>query len=229
MAMITIKHRWNSDLVVATFDLETLVRANLSGADLSGADLRSADLRSADLSGADLRSADLRSANLRSADLSSANLRSADLSSANLRGANLSGANLRGANLSGANLDKIILPAFQIVPEEGTFVAWKKVLSDDDDNDFVVLRLQIPEDAKRVSTPTERKCRADKVLVLAAYGQNGAEITNEAVFYSNKDSNFTYRVGEIAEADQFNDDIREVCTYGLHFFLTRKEAEEYEF
>ena len=42
------------------------------------------------------------------------------------------------------------------------------------------------------------------------------------------DENFVYRVGEIVSVPDANLDPREVCTAGIHFFLTREEAEAYE-
>jgi hypothetical protein len=198
--------------------------ADLSGADLSGANLRSAYLSGANLSGANLYGADLRSANLRSADLSGADLSGAYLSGAylsgaNLYGANLSGADLYGANLSGAdlrsaNLSGADLPNFSIVPEEGDFIAYKKVVG-------AVLKLLIPSDARRVSSLVGRKCRASCVKVLSVVEGEGTE------FYGLRESTFKYTVGETVTPDSFDDDIRVECTHGIHFFMTLKEAREY--
>ena len=35
------------------------------------------------------------------------------------------------------------------------------------------------------------------------------------------------KVGKITKADKFNDSIFEDCSYGIHFFLTRQEAQEW--
>ncbi len=188
-------------------------------ADLRGAYLSGANLRSADLSGANLRSADLRSADLRSADLSGANLRSANLRSANLRSADLYGADLYGADLRGAQ--NLILPPYQIVPEEGSFIGWKAVRGG------IVLKLEILEDAKRVSTPIGRKCRASAVKVLAAYHTNGSPCTAVKVFSSIHSAEFLYTLEGISVAPEFDPSPFAECTSGLHFFLTRVEAESY--
>jgi hypothetical protein len=37
----------------------------------------------------------------------------------------------------------------------------------------------------------------------------------------------TYTVGKIIKPDSYNDDIRLECTNGIHFFITKKEAEDY--
>jgi uncharacterized protein YjbI with pentapeptide repeats len=178
-------------------------RADLRRADLSGADLSGANLSGADLSGADLSGADLGDADLRRADLSGADLSGADLGDADLRRADLSGADLSGANLS----------HFQICPEEGSFTAFKKVTG-------AILTLEIPADAQRTSSPVGRKCRASKARVVSASAE-GTE------FRSEHNSNFVYRIGETVVPDPYDPDIRVECTHGIHFFMTRKEAEEY--
>ena len=156
---------------------------------------------------ANLLGADLRGAYLICAYLSDACLSGANLSDADLRGADLSGANLSGADLSGANL-----PHFQITPEEGAFIGWKKAQG-------CVLKLRIPEDALRTSSLVGRKCRASHVEVIDALGcDDGPWITRNGCEYS---------VGSTVHADNFNDDIRVECTHGIHFFMTRREAEEW--
>ena len=199
---------------------------NLRGADLSGADLSGADLRWANLSGASLYKADLGEAilnwtSLAGANLCGANLCGADLREADLHLADLSETNLRGVNLRKINFTGATLPAFQIVPPNGAFVAWKKAA------DGVVLKLEIPEDARRTSCLVSRKCRAEKARVLEAYTRNGEPLpvgTTVKGWYS---KSFEYCVGEIAVADSYDDDIRIACAPGIHFFLTREEAEKW--
>jgi hypothetical protein len=177
-------------------------RANLRGASLSKAGLGWADLREATLIGADLERADLRDANLRGADLSWSDLREANLSWSDLRGADLRGANLRGANLRRARL-----PFFQI-PQEGSLVVFKKVKGG-------TVKLLIPETAKRTATLVGRKCRAEFALVLEGRG------------YSMHLSSFEYHPGQTVTPNKYDGDIRVECTHGIHFFLTREEAERY--
>jgi hypothetical protein len=153
------------------------------------------------------------------ANLSSANLRGADLRGANLISANLSSANLRGANLISAQELH-----FSVCPEVGSFQCWKRVL--DEEGDGVILLLEIPADARRVSTPIGRKCRAERVMVLRAETPDG-EALEVTRFRSGHDARFVYTVGEIASVTDFDDDIRVECTRGLHFFITRQEAVEY--
>jgi len=188
--------------------------ATLSGAKLSGADLRYACLSGAKLSGANLHyatlsGADLRYACLERANLIGANLERANLDSANLSGAYLDGAYLDGAYLDGAYLDGANLPHFQICPEKGFFRAFKKISSG-------VIEIEIEASAKRTSSLVGRKCRASKVRVVS--GEDG---------HSNHCRSFKYKVGCVVEVVDFDDDIRVECTRGIHFFMTRREAEEY--
>ena len=175
------------------------------------ADLRDADLRCADLSGANLRDANLSGAYLSGAYLSGANLIGANLSGANLIGANLRDANLSGADLSGA---KGITMA---CPSDGAFTAWKKL------NNGAIAKLLIPENAKRCSA-TGRKCRSDRAIVLAIYDRDGNAIESES---SARTPGFIYKVGEEIVPDSFDDDRWNECSHGIHFFITRTEAEEY--
>jgi hypothetical protein len=210
-----------ADLSYADLSYANLRNAILSGANLSYANLSYADLSYANLSYANLSYANLRNAILSGANLSYANLSYADLSYANLSYANLSYADLSYANLSYANLSYAKLPAFKICPEEGDFVGWKKVKGD------FVLKLLIT--GKRISTPIGRKCRTNECKVLAAYDRKGNEVSYDerCAFASKQDSSFTYEVGAYVLEPNLDEDIRVECTKGIHFFLTRAEAEEY--
>src|SRR6266852_5421805 len=202
----------NTDLIGANLRGASLSGASLKGTDLSGASLSNAylsgaNLRNADLSGADLSGADLSGADLRNAYLSGADLRYADLS-----GARLSGANLRGASLSGAKLTALTVARLTIVPVEGSFIGWKKCRGD------VIVQVSIPADAKR-SNAISRKCRAAYVDVIGIFGgEEGISIHNPTI---------VYRVGSRVHCDKWNEDRWVECGGGIHFFLTREEAEAY--
>ena len=176
-------------------DIDGGVRANLENTNLTNADLTNADLGCADLGCADLSNADLGCANLYHANLYNADLRGADLRCADL-------------------------PHFQICPEEGDFIGWKKVRGD------IVLKLLIT--GKRTSSLVGRKCRCSECKVLCAYDMDGNEIFDKTrLFFSSHDHDFTYQVGEFIIPDRYDGDIRVECSTGIHFFITRKEAEEY--
>jgi hypothetical protein len=180
--------------------------ANLSGADLSGAYLRGANLSGADLSGAYLSDADLSSANLRGAYL-----RGANLSGADLRGAYLSGADLSGANLSGAKTAELAIARTRILAD-GDLVGWKKC------RDNVIVKLLIPAAAKR-SHAFGRKCRAEYADVL--------EVVGAEVGVSMHDGNTEYRTGTRVIPDKWDNNWQEECAGGIHFYITRIEAENH--
>ncbi len=129
----------------------------------------------------------------------------------NLREADLRWANLREADLQGAiGLDK--KPTQTVILPEGDLIVYKKL-------EEGVSKLLIPADAKR-SNATGRKCRAEYAKVLEL-PQDVTEGT------SKHDSKFKYRVGEMVRPDRFDPDWKNECTGGIHFFITRDEAEEY--
>ena len=188
---------------------------NLVGADLRRADLRRADLRWANLQGANLQGANLQGANLQGADLSRANLREADLRRADLRRADLRwailwGADLRWAYLQGAiNIPNYVSVTTSITPE-GQFIGWKKC------RDEIIVKLMVGKNAKR-SNSTGRKCRAEYVKVL--------EVIGGEVGVSLHDGKTEYRVGRIVRCDKWENDRWVECGGGIHFYLTREEAE----
>ena len=214
-----IKSRWDSKILFTAeaasllLALEAAIKAgiNLSGADLSGADLSEADLSEADLSGADLSKAYLYKADLSKADLSKANLSGADLSEADLSKAYLYKADLSGADLSGAKNSELVQAQTSILPE-GNLVGWKMCRNN------VVVKVLIPQKARR-SNATGRKCRAEYVQVLQVFG------AEEGI--SRHDGKTAYRKGEIVKCNNWDENRWAESSGGIHFFLTRIEAESY--
>ena len=179
----------------------SLIRANLIRANLSGADLSGASLSGANLSGA----------NLSEADLSGADLSGADLIRADLSGANLSEAK----NTEHAEAITSILPA-------GTLTVYKKARAQ---GGGVLLTLEIPAEARR-SNSTGRKCRAEYAILRGIEGlgweYDGSPITSQ------HDSDFVYpAIGERITPDGWDENRWEECSQGIHFFITRYEAERY--
>jgi hypothetical protein len=206
-----------ADLSGANLSGADLIGANLSRADLSGADLSGANLSRADLSGANLSGANLSRADLSGANLSRAYLIGADLSGANLSGADLSGANLSraylvGANLSRANGAELAIAMTRVVPPEGEVIGWKKCCGN------VIVKLRVPAEAKR-SNAFGRKCRAEYADVIGVFGA--------ARGVSQHDGRTEYAVGARVRCDQWCDDWQRECAGGIHFFITREEAEAY--
>jgi uncharacterized protein YjbI with pentapeptide repeats len=196
-----------------------LARANLAGANLADANLADANLAGANLADANLAHAYLAGANLAGANLADANLADAYLAHANLAGANLAGANLAGANLAdaylaGANLadakcSDLVIAQTRILPD-GELVGWKKC------KDGVLVKLRIPLDAKR-SHAFGRKCRAEFADCIEVIGAESG--------VSQHDKRTVYRAGERVICDVWDADWTNECSGGIHFFITRAEAE----
>ena len=148
---------------------------------------------------------------LREALKNGANLRSADLCGAGLRSADLCGANLCGAK----NLRFIPMNC----PSDGAFVGWKKVHNK-------LIKLEIPEDAKR-SSATTYKCRCDKAKVLAITDLDGQNSIDE-IENTSQAHHVLYKVGEMVYPDSFDDDRWNECSHGIHFFINKQNAIEYE-
>ena len=204
--------------------------ADLCGADLCGADLRYANLRDADLCGADLRDADLcgadlRYANLCGASLCDANLRGADLRDADLCGADLRYANLCGADLCGADLRyanlrgaKNVLHIPIACPDTGSFIGWKKIKN-------YIVKLMIPESARR-SSATTNKCRCEYADVLSIENIATGETVDEIINNSYQPE-IKYCVGETVYPDSWDDNRWNECSHGIHFFINRQDAINY--
>ena len=132
---------------------------------------------------------------------------------ANLRDANLRDANLRGANLRGAK------GCYLSCPTEGSFIGWKKASGH-------IVKLRIPEDARR-SSATGHKCRCDKAYVMEIQNMDGTKATEDTV-RSDHDKNFVYTVGATVEVPDFDDNRWSECAPGIHFFIDRRAAVEYQ-
>jgi uncharacterized protein YjbI with pentapeptide repeats len=209
MKGISIRDVCLRDADLSWLDLRWL---DLQGASLLNADLSCTNLRGVNLHDANLHAANLQYADLNGADLQDADLNGADLTGANLRGADLTGADLRNAKLDGANMYGSVGFYLQC-PETGAFIGWKRVGKH-------IIKLQITEMALR-SSATGRKCRCSEALVLSIDDGALQEVINYNFFRT------VYKVGEVVRPDRFDTCRWKECTNGIHFFITRKEAEEY--
>ena len=124
-----------------------------------------------------------------------------------------SGANLYGADLSGAEDAELVFARTSIVPDHGPLFVWKKCQNN------VLVRLFIPSKARR-SNASGRKCRAERAKVL--------EVIGSEIGVSKHNASFIYKTGQWVRADKWNENRWEECSGGIHFFLTRIEAENYE-
>lgn len=104
--------------------------------------------------------------------------------------------------------------------------------------------LEIPEDAKRSSGGSD-KCRADKVKVLRLEDMDGNEVKDIVgysiigleSFVNSKNIYATvlpqhipmciYKAGEMIYADSFDENKFNTCSNGIHFFISKDRAREF--
>jgi hypothetical protein len=170
------------------------------------------------------------------------------------------GTRIYHSDIVGSHCTNLNIP--QIVPATGSFIGYKRAkrteYEDIDKSSVIVnfkpviVKLLIPEDAKRISS-TSRKCRCNKAKVLDIYDYEEDDIMERIKIsegywkkevkvpqdklpeyiknhyedaYSYQDPTFDYKVGEIIEVKDFDEECNE-CSIGIHFFTSEKEALEF--
>ena len=127
-------------------------------------------------------------------------------------------ANLSGAYLSDTKTDAktqgwgLAVARTRILPD-GLLIGWKKCRNN------VIVKLLVPMDAKR-SHAFGRKCRAEYVQVVETFGSD--------VGISEHDRKTEYRNGQFVRCDRWEENWQLECGGGIHFFMTREEAEAYK-
>jgi len=122
-------------------------------------------------------------------------------------------ADLSGADLSGAKNLQSAVAISRILPD-GSLIVWKKCRYN------VIVKLSIPSDAKR-SHAFGRKCRAEFADVIEVFGAEKGESSFETGFF--------YEVGKrVTPKSEWCYDFTQECASGIHFFVTREEAEAYK-
>ena len=123
----------------------------------------------------------------------------------------------------------------QACPSHGSFIGWKKGLFYEERDDhskipaptIVLIKLEIPEDAKRIGGYTNGKCRCSKAKVLEIRKPNGEKIDNAVAVSIYDGSDTKYKVGEMVYPDSFDDNRYAVCAHGIHFFSSLENALQY--
>ncbi len=201
---------------------------DLSGADLSNMDFTLSSFQNTVLDGVDFENSSVENAlfdgcSMKGADFKNARMVTASFRRCDMRGCNIEDANLFGAVLEHADLEGIISNEgtkwFRLhCPEKGAFLGYKKCVNDR------MVQLLIPADAKRTSA-TLPSCRCSKAKVLTIKSCDFTKNFDEA--WSLVDENFVYKKGEWVEVKDFNEDRWQDSTTGIHFWMSRAEAEAY--
>ena len=213
---------YKSDLRWANFRTTSLQYANLSYADFREATLNdtyisNSNLAHSDFSDTSLVGAYLAHSNLTRADFQRANLAWADLRSCVFDNTDLRDCNFMYANLRGSEY----VPYIPLqCPSDGAFIGWKKVNN-------VLIKLEIPADAKR-SSATTNKCKCDKAKVLGFYDSLGVNELDITELVNNEYEECKYVKGEIVYPDFFDEDRWNECSHGIHFFVNKQDAINYD-
>ncbi len=215
-----------SDLGLANVDL---TNADLTGCWMPGVDLGGASCHLAIFDGAIMRKASLRGAVMPFASFVDTVLDGADMrftvldgcifKNASLAYVSFGGADLRGtATFHGADfgiapqIPPHVACRYRIVPD-GTIVGWKKCRGG------VIVKLRVPEESPRTNGPS-RVCRAKWAQVIKTLGGTDG--------ISFRDPTIVYRENRFVGADDY--DPRPIDdAAGISFFITREEAEEFEY
>ena len=206
----------DADLSYANLRCADLTGANLTGANLTRAILTNSVLTNSVLTGANLFYTYLTGANLRGANLTDVCLEYANLYGANLRGANLTGADLRRAELTYADLTDTILDEKEQCRKGITLTEPMTVYKKSDEGKIITLKTPI---GAKIFSINNKKRRTNKCKVIDMQGE-----TELSSWY---DTNFKYHVGDEIEIKDFDENYNVECSTGIHFFLTREEAEKY--
>ncbi len=182
-------------------------------ADFRSANFRYTDFRYANFRYADFRSADFRYTDFRYADFSYADFSSADFRYTDFRSANFRYTDFRSANFRYADFENSLFN-YRILSEEGKIIGWKKAKDS-------IVKLEI--DCKTaVGGMVGRKCRCMKAKVLEIKDFEGNKLEEAN---SNYDSSFIYKVGKTVKVEDWNKKPYLECEKGIHFFITKQEAE----
>lgn len=215
----------------ADFSNANLRRADLSGSILSNACMHGTNLRDAKLAGADLSHADLSNAFLTSTDLSNAELSHANLSNSHMENSTLDFAKMYDTKIDGTNMYGASLISTDLSCSNGNLIEYRKgkILRDDiigykkcvdEHNRYAVtVTLKIPR-GSIVFSINGHKCRTNRAIVMAISGVPRAySLLHEHCM--------SYYVGDEINIYNFDCQYNRECAEGIHFFMTREEAEEY--
>lgn len=204
------------------FKKAILCWSNFQAAVLDNSDFSEADLRYCNLCDTDCKGTNFSKAFLRFTIFGEADLRKANFTEAILDYTIFTESNMRGAITKGAKItDKTAFFGLQC-PEEGAFIGFKRCRASKESKEDRIVKLLIMEDSLRLSS-TNRRCRASKVKVLSVESLDGEEKFDSAI--SKRDHELKYIVGEIIEVKNFNKERWSDCAEGIHFYITRYEAE----
>ena len=107
-------------------------------------------------------------------------------------------------------------------PTTGEYIAWKFAFFYDGDNRKVaIIKLRIPENAKRVNPLGTEKCRASMARVESIKDEFDRDVIKAFSWFNPK---FEYVVGQTLVVKDYDDDCRTNCSSGIHHYMSRAVA-----
>lgn len=219
---------YGCDIDDTIFAKANIVRGDFETATISNTSFKSASANSAIFTSGSLYNVDFTDSYLQRAFFNNVSMQN----SCKFKGALLDNTNFHESKIDIEDLNEVRIPHTTIglnmaCPEEGAFIGWKYVRNN---RDYYLIKLLIPEDAKR-SSATTRKCRCDKAFVLDI-----VDLFNESIHYEKCENpnakiytreKIVYKVGETVYPDSWDEDRWVECSHGIHFFITKQEAINY--
>lgn len=129
------------------------------------------------------------------------------------------------SDMTDCKVTESILHLPQFIPSSGSFIGWKKALTND--HNQVIIKLRIPENAKRVCA--SHKCRASEVEVLGFETLEGEKLPDDTKVFSWWSNAYCYKIGMAKPQYAFDLNPQIECGSGIHFFLDREAAVNYRF
>lgn len=140
------------------------------------------------------------------------------------------------------------------LPKKGPFIGWKAVHMHESTDSaktymhdhrnawstssyrLVIIKVLIPADAERVSA--KGKCRASSIVPLEVFNfatgehscylrSNEHRVFTPAVHF--RDGYFEYKLNKEKKSSTFDSDKSEMCSRGIHFYMTKKEAKGFPY
>lgn len=216
----------NSDFSSCKFILTSMAGANFYKSNLNDSDFIQAFMEHTKFREANFAYASFYRIVIHNCSFPEANFFNASFSNTRFDNVDLFSSNFNKAVFNVAYADKtdfneaINVAHPMACPSDGEFIGWKKCCNN------VIVKLKIPADAKR-SSAFGMKCRTNKAEVLEIQNLEG-EILDRRFAESEFDPSFTYTIGEIVEEPNFCEDRWKECAPGIHFFVDRKAAVDYE-
>lgn len=235
----------NTNLSEANLSNADLYRAFFTAADISNTNLENALLRYAifedtNFDGANLAYATFFLANIKRCNFSNSSFICTDFSCANIQDTNFVKSNIKHSIFTNANFTYVsfientiaetsfeeanLTHYFKFDNDDNKFRTGK-ILTDniigykiceDDEGRFVVVTVEIPEGAI-VFSINGKKCRTNKAKVIAIDGARAFSLYKKYM---------SYYVGDEFNIKDFDCRYNIECAEGIHFYLTREEAEE---